>query len=118
MPRPRRRGAARRLLIRLILETGDQHINAMDELEECNDIAVEMQRFREAGFNLVDQISRDSTDAESRDQARRAITQFVFSEGLLSRIATHLNQGIEKIDQAHTATRQAISLVTRWRERS
>ena len=102
----------------LILDIGTHHIDAMEELERCNTTALEMQRFREAGFNLVEQISRDSTDPESRDQAGRAVTQFAFSEGLLSRIATHLNQGLEEVDLAHTATRQAMSLMTRLREGS
>jgi len=50
------------------------------------------------------------------DQARRALTQFAFAEGLLVRIATHLHQGTELVDEAHTATRQAMTLVTHWRE--
>ena len=116
MPHPRRRAAVWRTLRRLILETGGHQVEALLELEKCNAIAVEMQRFREAGFNLVEQVSRDSTDAESREQARRAMVQFVYSEGLLNRIATHLNQGLEQVDAAHTATRQAMTLVTHWRE--
>ena len=73
---------------------------------------------REGGFNLVEQISRDSTDAESREQARRAMVHFVYFDGLLNRIATHLNEGLASVDAAHTATRQAMTLVTRWREGS
>ena len=115
MPRPRRGRAARVTLRLLILDTGSHHIDAMDELELCNEIAIEMQRYRETGFNLVEGISLNSTDPESREQARRAVVQFVYSEGLLSRIATHLNQGLEEVDAAHTATRQALTLVTRWR---
>ena len=49
-----------------------------------------------------------------REQARRAITQFAFSEGLLRRIATHLTDGLAAVDSAHAATRQALTLVTRW----
>ena len=57
----------------------------------------------------MEQISREFADAESRNQARRAITQFAFSEGLLSRIAIHLKQGLGEIDAAHAATRQVIT---------
>ena len=67
---------------------------------------------------MVEQISQESTDPGSRDQASRAITQFAFAEELLVRIATHLNQGLEEIDAAQTATLQAMSLLTRWREGS
>ncbi len=77
MPRPRRRGGVWRTFRILILETGDSQIRAMEELEECNEIAVEMTRFRSACFRLVEQIAEDSTDPESREQARRAVTQFV-----------------------------------------
>ncbi len=77
-----------------------------------------MLRFRQAGFNLVQQISEDSTDSESMDQARRALTQFAFAEELLVRIATHLHDGLEQVDAAQTATLQAMSLLTHWREGS
>ena len=118
MPRPRRGRAARVALRLLILDIGTHHIDAMEDLERCNTIAVEMTRFRSTGFELVEQISRDSTDPEAQELARRAMVQFVYSEGLLNRIATHLNQGLEEIDLAHTATRQAMSLMTRLREGS
>ena len=54
--------------------------------------------------------------SESMDQARRALTQFAFAEELLVRIATHLNQGLEEVDAAQTATLQTMSLLTHWRE--
>ena len=116
MPRPWRRAAVWRTLTRLILETGSHQVEAMLELEQCDVVAAEMLRYREAGFNLVQQISQDSTDPDSRDQARRALLQYSFAEGLLVRIATHLHQGTELVDGAHTATRQAMTLVTHWRE--
>ena len=118
MPRPRRRGGVWRTFRSLILETGGRQLEALEDLEECNTNAVEMQRFRSAGFTLVEQISQDSVDPESRDQARRAITQFAFAEELLVRIATHLNQGLEEVDAAQTATLQMMSLLTHWREGS
>ncbi len=118
MPRPRRRAAVRRTLTRLILVTGSQQVEALLELEQCDLVAAEMLRYRETGFNLVETISRDSTDSESMDQARRALTQFAFAEGQLVRIATHLHQGTELVDGAHTATRQAMTLVTHWRDGS
>ena len=89
MPRPRRRGGVWRTFRSLILETGGHQLEALEELEQCNTIAVEMTRFRSAGFRLVEQISQDSTDPESRERARRAITQFAFSAGLLNRISIH-----------------------------
>ena len=46
------------------------------------------------------------------------MVQFAFSEGLLNRIATHLNEGLAQIDEAQTATLQAMSLMTRRREGS
>ena len=113
MPRPRRRGGVWRTFRSLVLETGDSQIHAMEELEECNTIAVEMTRFRSAGFRLVEQIAEESTDPESQEQARRAVTQFAFSEGLLTRIATHLNEGLMQVDAAQTSTLQAMSLLTR-----
>ncbi len=118
MPRPRRRGGVWRTFRRLVLETGDSQIRAMEELEECNTIAVEMTRFRSAGFRLVEQIAEESTDPESQEQARRAVTQFAFAEGLLNRIATHLNDGLMQVDAAQTSTLQAMSLMTHWREGS
>ena len=54
----------------------------------------------------------------SREQARRAVTQFAFSEGLLNRIATHLNEGLMQVDAAQTSTLQVMSLLTHWREGS
>ncbi len=69
----------------------------------------------QAGFNLI---AQDSSDPESRDQARRALVQYSFAEGLLVRIATQLHQGTELVDGAHVATRQAMTLVTHWREGS
>ena len=116
MPRPRRRAGVWRTFRRLILETGDSQIHAMEELEQCNEIAIEMQRYRETGFNLVEGISLSSSDPESREQARRAVVQFVYSESLLNRIATHLNQGLMQVDATQTATLQAMSLLTHWRE--
>ena len=107
-----------RTLRRLILETGDNQISAMGALEEANTIAVEIQRYRAAGFSLVEQISQESADAEARDLARRALNQFVLAEGLLVRIAAHLNQGLERIDIAQTATLQAMTLVRRRGEES
>ena len=118
MPRPRRRAAWWRTLRRLILETGSHQAEALFELEQCDEVAAEMMRYRQAGFNLVQQISQDSSDPESRDQARRALTQYTFAEGLLTRIATHLHQGTELVDGAHVATRQAMTLVAHWREGS
>ena len=70
------------------------------------------------GVELVDDIAQNSTDPESREQARRAMVQFVYSEGLLNRIATHLNDGLMQVDAAQTATLQAMSLLTHWREGS
>ena len=102
-----------RTLRRLILETGDYQIQAMGELEQCNSIAVELQRYRASSFRLLEQISQESTDGESRDQARRALNQLALSEGLLVRVATTLNQGLEHVDLAQTATLQAMTLVTR-----
>ena len=107
-----------RTLQRLILETGSLQVEALLELEQCDGIATEMLRYRSTGFNLVETISRDSTDSESRDQARRALMQYSMAEGLLVRIATHLHQGTDLVDGAHTTTRQAMTLVTHWREGS
>ena len=91
MPWPRRRAVLWRTLRSLILETGGRQIEVLLELAQCDVVVAEMLRYRPAGFNLVQQISQDSTDAESRDEARQALIQFVYSEGLLNRIATHLN---------------------------
>ncbi len=102
-----------RTIRRLILETGDYQIQAMGELEQCNSIAVEMQRYRASTFRLVEQISQESTDGESREQARRALSQLALSEGLLVRIATTLDQGLEHVDLAQTAALQAMTLATR-----
>ena len=99
----------------LILETGSRNIDAQDELEQCDLVAAEMMRYRQVGYNLVQEISQDSTDPESRDQARRALLQYSFAEGMLVRIATHVDDGLEQVDAAHTATRQAMSLLARWR---
>ena len=74
-----------------------------------------MTRFRSAGLRLVEQISQDSSDPESREQARRALTQFAFAEELLVRIATHLNDGLMQVDAAQTSNLQAMSLLTHWR---
>ena len=46
------------------------------------------------------------------------VAEFAFAEELLVRIATHLNQGLEEVDAAQTATLQTMSLLTRWREGS
>ena len=102
-----------RTLRRLILEIGDYQIQAMGELEQCNSIAVEMQRYRASSLRLLEQISQESTDGESREQARRALNQFALSEGLLVRIATTLNQSLEHVDLAQTATLQAMTLAKR-----
>ena len=51
-----------RTLRRLIVETGEYQIQAMGELERCNSIAVEMQRYRASSFRLLEQISQESTD--------------------------------------------------------
>lgn len=91
---------------------------AMEELEQCDVIAAEMLRYRQAGFNLVETISQNSGDAESRDQARRALIQYSFAEGMLVRIATHTHNGLEEVDAAPPATLQAMSLLTHWREGS
>ena len=104
MPRPRGRAAVWRTLRRLILETGGRQLEALEELEQCDLVAVEMLRYRQAGFSLVQQISRDSTDPESRDEARQAVIQLVYSEGLLNRIATHLNPCLEHVDFSQNAT--------------
>ena len=100
-----------RTLRRLILETGDYQIQAMRELEQCKSISVELQRYRASSIRLLEQISQESTDGESRDQARRALNQLALSEGLLVRIATTLNQGLEHVDLAQTAILQAMTLV-------
>ena len=102
-----------RTLRRLILETGDYQIQAMGELEQGNSIAVEMQRYQASCSRLLEQISQESTDEKSREQARRALNQFALSEGLLVRIATCLNQGLEYVDLAQTAALQVMTLVTR-----
>ena len=59
-----------------------------------------------------------SSPAESRDMARRALIQYSFAEGLLGRISTHAHEGLASVDAAQTATLQAMSLLTRWREGS
>ena len=118
MPRPRRRGGVWRTFRTLILETGGRQLEALEDLEQCDVIAAEMLRFRSTGFELVETISRDSTDSESMDQARRALIQFAFAEELLVRIATHLHDGLEQVDAAQTSTLQAMSLLTHWREGS
>ena len=51
-------------------------------------------------------------------QARRALIQYSFAEGMLVRIATHTHNGLEEVDAAQTATLQAMSLLTHWREGS
>ena len=91
MPRPRGRAAVWRTFRRLMLETGGRQLEGLGELAQCDVVAAEMLHYRQASFNLVQQISPGSTDAESRDQARQALIQFVCSGGLLNRIATHLN---------------------------
>ena len=118
MPRPRRRAGVWRTFRRLVLETSGHQGEALEELEQCDVVVAEMKRYRQAGFNLVRQISQDSTDAESRDQARRAITQFAFAEELLVRIAIHVHDGLEHVDAAQTATLQAMTLVERLWEGS
>ncbi len=118
MPRPRRRAGVWRTFRSLILETGGRQLEALEDLEQCDVVAAEMLRFRSAGFTLVEQIGQDSVDPESRDQARRALTQFAFAEELLVRIATHLHDGMEQVDAAQTSTLQAMSLLTHWREGS
>ena len=100
-----------RTLRRLILETGNYQIQAMEELEQCNSIAREMQRYRALSFRLLEQISQESADRESREQARRALNQFDLSEGLLVQIATNLKQGLEHVDLAQTASLHAMTLV-------
>ena len=98
-----------------LVETAGWQTDVANNLEECNTIAVEMTRFRSAGFELVEQISQDSTVPESREQARWAITQFAFPKGLLHRTAVHLNQGQEHVDSTQTTTSQAMMLVElRW----
>ncbi len=77
-----------------------------------------MMRYRQAGFNLVETISQDSSDPESRDQARRALIQYSFAEGLLGRISTHAHEGLASVHAAQTSTLQAMSLLTHWREGS
>ena len=102
-----------RTLRRLILETGDYQIQAMGELEQCNSIAEELQRYRASSLRPLEQISQESTDRESREQARRALNQFALSEGLLTRIAATLNQSLEHVDLAQTVTSQTMTLVAR-----
>ncbi len=102
-----------RTLRQLILEIGNYQLQAMGELEECRSIAVEMQRYRASSFRLLEQISQESRDEESKDQARRALNQFALLEGLLVRITTTLDQGLEHVDLAQTATLQAVTLVKR-----
>ena len=103
---------------RLILESGGRLLEALEESEQYDVVAAEMMRYRQSGVNLVQQISQDSADAESREQARRALLQYSFTEGMLVRIATHVPKGLEQVDAAQTATLQAMSLLTRWREGS
>ncbi len=73
---------------------------------------------------LVGQLARAGTENVSRRftwryayaKKSRAGQASVYSEGLLVRIATHLNDGLAAVDLAYTATRQALTLVTHWRE--
>ena len=87
-----------------MLETGGRQLEALGELAQCDVVVAEMLRYRQAGFDLVQQISLDSTDAESRDEVRQALIQFVYSEGLLNRMATHLNPCLEHVDFAQNTT--------------
>ena len=50
---------------------------------------------------------------EYRDQAKRALNQFALLEGLLVRMSTTLDQGLERVDLAQTDTLQAVTLVKR-----
>ena len=118
MPRPKLGRAVRVALRLLILDIGSHQIDAMDELEQCDEVATEMVRYQNAGYQLVNLIALQSSDSESRDQARRAFNQFWLAESLQARIAAHVHQGIDMVDAGQTATRQAMTLVTHWREGS
>ena len=102
-----------RTLRQLISETGNYQLQAMGELEECRSIAVEMQRYRVSSFRLLEQISQEASDEEYKDQARRALNQVALLEGLLVRMATTLDQCLEHVDLAQTATLQVATLVKR-----
>ncbi len=100
-----------RTLRQLISETGNYQLQAMGELEECRSIAVEMQRYRASSYRLLEQISQESSDEEYKDQAKRALNQFALLEGLLVRMSTTLDQSLEHVDLAQTATLQAVTLI-------
>ncbi len=100
-----------RTLRQLISETGNYQLQAMGELEECRAIAVEMQRYRASSYRLLEQISQESSDEEYKDQAKRALNQFALLEGLLVRMSTTLDQSLEHVDLAQTATLQAVTLI-------
>ncbi len=100
-----------RTLRQLISETGNYQIQAMGELEECRFIAAEMRRYRASSYRLLQQISQESSEEEYRDQAKRILNQFALLEGLLVRLSTTLDQGLEHVDLAQTATSQAATLV-------
>ena len=102
-----------RTLRRLVLETGSLQAKALEELDEIEDLTPEMVRYQNAGYELVSLIAQESTDPESRECARRAITQFRLVEALQLRIIARVHEGTEMVDAAQTAARQTTSLVTR-----
>lgn len=113
MARPRRRAAVWRTLRRLVLETGSLQTKALEELDQIEDLAPEIVRYQNAGYELVSLIARVSPDPESQERARRAITQFRLVEALQLRIIARVHEGTELVDAAQAASRQTISLVTR-----
>ncbi len=46
-----------------------------------------------------------------QDQAKRALNQFALLEGLLVRLSTTLDQGLEHVDLAQTAALQVVTLI-------
>jgi hypothetical protein len=76
--------------------------------------AVQLHRRGDAALpchRLLEQISQESSEEEYRDQAKRTLNQFALLEGLLVRLSTTLDQGLEHVDLAQTATSQAATLV-------
>ena len=118
MPRPRSRAAVWRTLQRLILETANQQVDAINQLEQFAEADEEITRYQTAGQQLVEIIARDAADSESRELARRALTQLNLAGALKARLDTHIYEGISMVSGAHVATRQAMTLVTHWREGS
>lgn len=93
-------------------------MDAINQLERFAEADEEITRYQAAGQQLVELIARDSADTESRDLARRALTQLSLAGALKRRLDTHIYEGIAMVSGAHVATRQAMTLVTHWREGS